>query len=331
MIIKLKSRLSILNVLGVWLMFLLVACGSDDGGQKIAPEVSDFSPEENQENVSLTTDVQAAFNLAVEPSSVTDETFLLMDDGTPVPSVVEYDELLFTATLTPNNDLSPGTAYTAMITDGIKGLDGTKVVPLEWSFTTATGATYRATFEAVWSSSTHPNGFPPGGHFSGLIGMTHNENKLLFEEGAAADLGIRDMAELGSKTDLTTDIEAAISQGSAQFVISGDGVDPSPGSISVEFTITSSHPLVSITSMVVPSPDWFIAVESVNLFPNGEAVDLVTEIVQVYDAGTDSGTDFNSANQPSVPPDLISVITDPPLAENGMVAPMGSITFEKID
>ncbi len=138
-----KSSLSFQNVLGVWLMYFLVACGSDED-QPIAPEVSDFSPQDNQKNVPLTTDLQAVFNLAVEPSSVNQETFLLFDEGTLVPSAVEYDEILFTATLTPNDDLSASHLYTAMITDGVTGLDGTKIVPVEWNFTTVIGATYKA-------------------------------------------------------------------------------------------------------------------------------------------------------------------------------------------
>ena len=311
-------------------MYFLVACGSDED-QPIAPEVSDFSPQDNQKNVPLTTDLQAVFNLAVEPSSVNQETFLLFDEGTLVPSAVEYDEILFTATLTPNDDLSASHIYTAMITDGITGLDGTKIVPLEWNFTTVIGATYRATFEASWSNTTHPTDFPSGSHFSGLIGMSHNENILMFEAGTTASMGIRNMAETGSKSPLLGEIGTIIDEGSAQFVISGGGVNPSPGSVSVEFTITSSHPLVTITSMIAPSPDWFVAVESVNLFPNGEALNLVKETVEVYDAGTDSGTNFKSANQPTEPPGPISMITTSPLADTGTVAPMGSITFERIN
>ena len=327
---KMNSRLSFLNILTVWLIYFLVACGSDEE-QTIAPEVADVSPEENQDNVPLTTDLQAVFNLAVEPSSVNQETFLLFDEGTLVPSAVEYDEILFTATLTPNDDLSASHIYTAMITDGIKGLDGTKIVSLEWSFTTVIGATYLATFDASWSNTTHPTDFPSGSHFSGLIGMTHNENILMFEAGTTASLGIRNMAETGSKTPLLAEVAAAISEGSAQYLISGDGVNPSPGSVSVEFTITSSHALVSITSMIAPSPDWFIAVESVNLFPNGEALNLATVTVEVYDAGTDSGTNFKSANQPTEPPGPVGVITTSPLADSGTVAPMGSITFGRIN
>ena len=301
-----NSRLSFLNILTVWLIYFLVACGSDEE-QTIAPEVADVSPEENQDNVPLTTDLQAVFNLAVEPSSVNQETFLLFDEGTLVPSAVEYDEILFTATLTPNDDLSTSHLYTAMITDGVTGLDGTKIVPVEWNFTTVIGATYKATFQASWSSTTHPTDFPSGSHFSGLIGMTHNDNILMFEAGTTASMGIGNMAETGSKSPLLGEIGTIIDEGSAQFVISGGGVNPSPGSVSVEFTITSSHPLVTITSMIAPSPDWFVAVESVNLFPNGEALNLVKETVEVYDAGTDSGTNFKSANQPTEPPGPISM------------------------
>jgi hypothetical protein len=60
-------------------------------------------------------------------------------------------------------------------------------------------ARYRLTFNATWSAQTHPNDFPPSPHFSGLIGMTHNTNAVLFTEGETASDGIKNMAERGIK------------------------------------------------------------------------------------------------------------------------------------
>jgi hypothetical protein len=41
-------------------------------------------------------------------------------------------------------------------------------------------AKYELTFNALWSSATHPVDFPSSPHFSGLIGMTHNGDVQLF-------------------------------------------------------------------------------------------------------------------------------------------------------
>ena len=192
-------------------------------------------------------------------------------------------------------------------------------------------ARYNLTFNATWSEQTHPNDFPTTPHFSGLIGMTHNSNAILFSEGSIASNGIKNMAEIGSKNPLTSEIQNFISNGTGNTLISGGGVSPSPGEVNLEFNIASSHSLVSVVSMVAPSPDWFIAVSNINLLENNEWVASKTISVDIYDAGTDDGDTFRSPDMPTVPRVPIFVITTPPLAVNNFVPPLGSITFTKID
>jgi hypothetical protein len=191
-------------------------------------------------------------------------------------------------------------------------------------------ARYKLTFNATWSAQTHPTEFPASAHFSGLIGMTHNDTVMLFSKGELASEGIKNMAETGSNNPLEAEIQTFISNGSGNVLISGAGVNSSPGEVSLEFDIASTHSLVSVVSMLAPSPDWFIAVSSVNLIENNEWVNK-TITVEIYDAGTDNGSTFLSPDFPSLPPFPIDNITTPPLAVNNVVAPLGSITFTKID
>ncbi|MCB9850342.1 MAG: DM13 domain-containing protein [Phycisphaerales bacterium] len=194
-------------------------------------------------------------------------------------------------------------------------------------------AEYELTFDATWSAMTHPSDFPPNPHFSGLIGGTHNSNVDFWEPGGIASQGIENMAELGSKTALTNEVNAAITAGDAGAVISGGGINPSPGSVSVTFTATQEFPLATVTSMIAPSPDWFVATDSYALFRDGQWTPQVTVTMYVYDAGTDSGTTYTSANADTVPQDPIQLITDypfrPPLEFE--VTPVGTFTFQKID
>jgi hypothetical protein len=83
--------------------------------------------------------------------------------------------------------------------------------------------------------------------------------------------------------------------------------------------------------MLAPSPDWFIAVSNINLIENAEWVLSKTITVDIYDAGTDGGATFTSPDEPTVPRVPIFEITTPPLAVNNVVAPLGSITFTKIE
>jgi hypothetical protein len=68
---------------------------------------------------------------------------------------------------------------------------------------------YRATFRATWSAATHPSDFPATAHFSPLVGGTHNGQVRLWTEGGIATDGIKDMAERGLTSTLSTEVSAA--------------------------------------------------------------------------------------------------------------------------
>lgn len=50
-----------------------------------------------------------------------------------------------------------------------------------------------------------------------------------------------------------------------------------------------------------------------------------------FDAGTDSGVSYTSANQDTQPPEPIRQITGHPFLNGATVPPLGSFTFERID
>src|SRR5437762_12358166 len=87
-------------------------------------------------------------------------------------------------------------------------------------------ASYTVTFTSTWSATTHPVDFPTSAHFSGLIGATHSDQVVFWRDGELASPGIQAMAELGSKNPLGDEIAAAIGAGTAQYVLSGEGIRP---------------------------------------------------------------------------------------------------------
>jgi len=197
----------------------------------------------------------------------------------------------------------------------------------------STTAKYKVTFNATWSSTTHPTDFPSNAnpHFSSLVGMTHNDQVKLFEQGTLATTGIKNMAETGSTSALRNEIEVWINGSTAGVVISGTPTSSSPDQATAEFTITQQYPLASLVTMIAPSPDWFVGVSGVNLFENGAWVSSKTIEVGTYDSGTDSGPTYRSANEVTSPQENIMKITTAPLATNGKVENMGTITFERIE
>lgn len=184
---------------------------------------------------------------------------------------------------------------------------------------------YQATFDATWSAATHPQAFPANPHFSGLIGGTHNEQVVFWEEGALASPGIKRMAELGAKSPLDAEVNAAIAAGTAYSLISGGGIGLSPGGVSVEFEIAPAHHQVTLVSMIAPSPDWFVGVGGLSLRDNGRWLQEVVVELDPYDAGTDSGATYSAPNQPTIPPEPIANIKDV-FPFNG-TPPLGTMTF----
>lgn len=186
---------------------------------------------------------------------------------------------------------------------------------------------YEVVFQADWSAATHPVDFPGSAHFSGLIGGTHNDVVSFWNLGGLASPGIESMAETGSKTLLTNEVQAAIGAGAAYSVVSG-GAPPAPGSTNHTFDVSASHPNVTLVSMIAPSPDWFVGVSGLSLHENGEWLDGVVVDLAPYDSGTDSGTTYASANQDTDPQDPIADIS------NGFpftgTPPIGTFTFNLI-
>ncbi|MGI9590001.1 MAG: spondin domain-containing protein [Myxococcota bacterium] len=184
------------------------------------------------------------------------------------------------------------------------------------------GARYRVTFDAVWSAATHPTDFPDDPHFSPPVGATHGAQSSFWEPGQLASPGIKNMAERGQTVPLTGEMAS----GGAESVFTMQGFD-SPGSRSREFTIYDDNPLVTLVSMIAPSPDWFVGISGVPLHTGTDWVDpLVIQLIP-WDAGTDSGTTFMSPNQATMPPQPIAAITGFPFQG---APPLGTFTFELV-
>jgi len=204
------------------------------------------------------------------------------------------------------------------------------VLVLVWSFSACNNSTvvfYDVKFNSTWSASTQPDSFPANPHWSGLIGVTHNTGYTMWQAGTLASIGMEQMAETGGKSFLLNEIEQAISDGTGEFKISGPGMGVSPGSLTMSIKVNKSHPYVSLVAMLAPSPDWFAGVTSLNLREGGDWVSTKTVTLYTYDAGTDDGTTYGSANSDTSPKVNIQQIGTSPFFVSGVVTPVGTFTF----
>jgi hypothetical protein len=190
---------------------------------------------------------------------------------------------------------------------------------------TAATVSYTVQFQATWSSSTHPGAYPPSAHFSALIGGVHNDQVNFWAPGGLATPGIEQMAELGGTTLLRGEIQSAITAGSAAAIIAGSNVN-SPGSTTVSFDVSSTHPLVTLVTMVAPTPDWFVGVHGLDLRDGAGWKNEIALDLYAYDAGTEEGVGFSLANDATVPPQPIALLTSPLSASD---PPLARLTFTR--
>ena len=186
-------------------------------------------------------------------------------------------------------------------------------------------ATYRVTFESTWSAATHPDAFPANAHFSPLVGTAHDATVAFWTPGAAASAGIEEMAERGRTVLMVEEFAAAMGAASPGTV--GPDVPVSPGTAEMTLVVSPAHPLVTLVTMIAPSPDWFVGVHGLDLRAGAGWAERVVVPLVVYDAGTDSGTDYSSLNLDTQPREPIAVLAVGPFASG---APVGHFTFERL-
>jgi hypothetical protein len=172
--------------------------------------------------------------------------------------------------------------------------------------TACTGtATYTVTFTADWTATTHPAMYPSSPHFSPLIVVSHTDAFRFWQDGELATVGIKDMAELGDTTRAVAEVGAA---GAEAAVEVGSGLNAGTGSIEVSIDVAAPHDRLSATSMLAPSPDWFVGFDSESLCDAGQWVDSVTLPAYVWDAGTDGGGSYQSSDAPLSPAESIALL-----------------------
>ena len=97
-------------------------------------------------------------------------------------------------------------------------------------------------------------------------------------------------------------------------------IDKGVGQSKTTLMVDGNHSMISFISKIIPSPDWFIGLDSLNLCNNGSWSPLVEMNVDLLDGGTDNGFTFTSPNYPTLPPGpvhkITNIVPDHPAGEN---------------
>lgn len=191
-------------------------------------------------------------------------------------------------------------------------------------------AKYKIIIEGTWKYPDHT--IPPTEHFTTFVGCTHNESTNIFKINSLASISVERVAEDGNSTPLKTGIRNYISTNKAT-----DSISIEPAGITTKdsavITVTKNNSYVSFISMIAPSPDWFVGIDSYNLIQNNNWVETVVIDGYGYDAGTESGDAFYYYGPATVPQENIKLLTPQNASVlangNAVIAPMIKVYFIK--
>ncbi|MEX2231989.1 MAG: ice-binding family protein [Cyclobacteriaceae bacterium] len=134
---KLSKLFPFTRVLTAILMIMVVLAGCEkDEDPAVPPSVNSTNPVDKATNIAVNSALSFTFNVAMNPSSITNTTFTLKHGNTSVAGTTAYSDK--TASFVPSADLAPNTLYTATISTGVKNARGNPLANnYVWTFTTA--------------------------------------------------------------------------------------------------------------------------------------------------------------------------------------------------
>lgn len=186
--------------------------------------------------------------------------------------------------------------------------------------------TYKVTYVSQWSAQTHPGYFPDSAHLSPFVAWSHSPETTIFQVGSLASEGVEKMAELGGTITLEQELEERIRSGVFDYIV-GKRID-TPGTHSEQLKVYRGSTNVTLVSMLAPSPDWFAAVENVELYKDDAFLSSVQAPLVIYDAGTEEGSTFSIKNPDTDPRQPISSLTDIPADD---LPSFGYVLFELVE
>lgn len=197
--------------------------------------------------------------------------------------------------------------------------------------------TYTLTWRGSWSTENHPNAtLPSGAHFSNLIGCTHGSEYIMWRTGMMASPGVKLVAEEGQTGTLETEIKVQRDAEKVwQVILPGFGLGAEAEKTDIEVKVTPDYSKVSLISMLGPSPDWYVGIDSHDLCNDGQwRKTWDVTMLPPYDSGTDSGLQFESSDQPTVPPQPIFRINNTmegAFKANNAIKSLGEFRFKLMD
>lgn len=124
--------ISLIVLVGISILTTGCLNGNGDDDETLVEGINSVSPEEGENEVSVTTDIVIEFDREVDHRTA--EIFFVIDPETDGDFSWQGNKM----TYTPSSDLMPGVTYTCLITKSVKDVDGNKFLEEDyrWQFNT---------------------------------------------------------------------------------------------------------------------------------------------------------------------------------------------------
>ena len=190
-------------------------------------------------------------------------------------------------------------------------------------------ATYELTFTSLWNAGDHGE-MPTGAHFSSLVISVHTEDYALFPIDELTGPALEPVAELGVTTQIEAKLKSEASKGTVENYLIGENQSV-PATPVKKYTVkvfSTKASLLSLVSMIAPSPDWVVGVDSLELLnEEGNFIEDTGDIdLFAYDAGTEEGDSFTIHNEATPVPTPIAR-----LSGDGFTEPFARLRLKKIN
>ncbi|CAF4850696.1 unnamed protein product [Pieris macdunnoughi] len=166
-------------------------------------------------------------------------------------------------------------------------------------------AVYKVSVKFLWSEESFPKDYPlyrPKAQWSALFGQSHNSSYTLYRVGEEAPLIVRNFVQYGI-------LDALVKSGDEDPRIydqfSTPPVVEGVGEAENMVFLDGAHTVISIICRLIPSPDWFIGVDSLDLCVDSSWVDQITLDLQPLDGGAASGLTFTAPRWKTSPPEPV--------------------------
>jgi spondin-2 len=171
-------------------------------------------------------------------------------------------------------------------------------------------ASYQLILKTLWSKETFESNYPlyrPAAQWSKLVGRSHSQRYSQWSIDKLSSESLKEFSEQGLSNGF--DAESQGSSGIYDAFI-GPNITAGVGTSHVKFLAHPNYHKLSFVVRMIPSPDWFIGVDSVDLCTDaGQWESDLTLDLHPMDAGTDRGLTFTSPNWPERPQKPITTIT----------------------